>query len=73
MSTSVRGKVQDYLQDAAMDALLRNTIIYNVAWEDPRVDCNVLKLGPEDRLLMLTTGGFHHRTISSFSPWSTVA
>ena len=30
---SVRGKVQDYLQDKAMDALLRNTIIYNVAWE----------------------------------------
>ncbi len=26
-------KVQDYLQDKAMDHLLRNTIIYNVAWE----------------------------------------
>ena len=39
--TSMRGKVQDYLQDAAMDALLRNTIIYNVAWEDPRIDCQV--------------------------------
>merc|ERR1719486_1246323 len=40
-----------------MDALLRNTIIYNVAWEDPRIDGKVLQLGPEDRLLMLTTGG----------------
>merc|ERR550514_477789 len=41
----------------AMDHLLRNTIIYNVAWEDPRVDMQVLGLGAEDRLLMLTTGG----------------
>jgi hypothetical protein len=82
---NIRGKVQDYVQDKAMDHLLRNTIIYNVAWEvrdffadsppppdarvlsltraralraqDPRVDGKVLKLGPEDRLLMLTTGG----------------
>merc|ERR1719181_2313726 len=49
--------VQDYLQDKAMDTLLGKTIIYNVAWEDPRIDGKVLKLGPEDRLLMLTTGG----------------
>ena len=64
--SAAKGKVQDYLQDAAMDALLRNTIIYNVAWEDPRIDCKLLGesrdgeqvgLGPEDRLLMLTTGG----------------
>ena len=53
----LKAKVQDYCQDAAMDILLRNTIIYNVAWEDPRVDQQILDLGPEDRLLMLTTGG----------------
>ena len=29
----------------------------NVAWEDPRVDEQLLKLGPDDTLLVLTTGG----------------
>ena len=31
------GRLQDYLQDAAMDQILRRKIIYNVAWEDPAV------------------------------------
>ena len=30
---SMSQKLQDKLQDKAMDHLLRNTIIYNVAWE----------------------------------------
>ena len=30
---TIKQKAQDYVQDKAMDALLRNTIIYNVAWE----------------------------------------
>ena len=85
-------KVQDYLQDSAMDAILRRKvrcqanlklrhiasmgtpqprrptsrvflvvravqIIYNVAWEDPRIDGKVLKMGPGETILMLTTGG----------------
>ena len=33
VSRTVGGKVQDYMQDKAMDHLLKNTIIYNVAWE----------------------------------------
>ena len=37
-------RCQDYLQDAAMQAILRRKIIYNVAWEDPRIDGKVLAL-----------------------------
>jgi len=43
--------------DKAMDYILRNCIIYNVAWEDPRIDGKVLQIGEEDTMLMLTTGG----------------
>ena len=54
----VFSKLQDWLQDTVMDAILARKIIYNVAWEDPRVDGKLLKLGAKDRLLMLTTGGW---------------
>jgi S-adenosylmethionine-diacylglycerol 3-amino-3-carboxypropyl transferase len=43
--------------DSLMGLFLRNGIIYNVAWEDPRVDGELLQLGSDDRLLVLTTGG----------------
>ena len=29
----------------------------NVAWEDPRIDQHLLRMGAEDTLLVLTTGG----------------
>ena len=35
----------------------RSPIIYFSLAQDPRIDGNLLKLGPEDHLLMLTTGG----------------
>ena len=40
-----------------MHALLGRSIIYNVAWEDPRIDCELLALGADDTVLMITTGG----------------
>ena len=50
-------RLQDYFQDKTMDAILRRKIIYNVAWEDPRIDGEVLALGEGETILMLTTGG----------------
>ena len=35
----------------------RSPIMYFSLEQDPRIDGNLLKLGPEDHLLMLTTGG----------------
>lgn len=45
------------LQDTAMHALIGKTIIYNVSWEDPRIDCELLDLTDNDTILMLTSGG----------------
>ena len=39
--------LQDRLQDAAMDAILRRKIIYNVAWEDPRIDPGIKAMFPQ--------------------------
>ena len=35
----------------------RSPVPCQVAWEDPRIDCDVLRIQPNDRLLLLTTGG----------------
>jgi len=45
------------LQDALMNYVLRNCILYNVAWEDPRIDGDLLQLQNDDNVLVLTTGG----------------
>lgn len=45
------------LQDKAMFALIGRNIIYNVSWEDPRIDCELLDLTADDTILMLTSGG----------------
>jgi S-adenosylmethionine-diacylglycerol 3-amino-3-carboxypropyl transferase len=45
------------LQDDAMFTLIGRSIIYNVSWEDPRIDCELLDIGPTDTVLMLTSGG----------------
>ena len=50
-------RLQDYFQDKTMDAILRRKIIYNAAWEDPRIDGKVLALGEGETIMMLTTGG----------------
>lgn len=40
-----------------MFALIGRSIIYNVSWEDPRIDCELLDLKDNDTILMLTSGG----------------
>lgn len=47
----------NWLQDKAMFSLIGNTIIYNISWEDPRIDCELLDLEDDDNILMLTSGG----------------
>ena len=49
--------VLNKLQDDAMFALIGRSIIYNVAWEDPRIDCELLDLGAKDTIMMLTSAG----------------
>ena len=47
------------LQDKLMFHLIGRDIIYNVSWEDPRLDCEMLNIKEknEDTILMLTSGG----------------
>jgi hypothetical protein len=40
------------LQDKAMFSMIGQSIMYNVSWEDPRLDCEMLDLGARDTILM---------------------
>ena len=46
-----------YFHDMIMFKIIDNEFIYNVSWEDPRIDQHLLRMGAEDTLLVLTTGG----------------
>jgi S-adenosylmethionine-diacylglycerol 3-amino-3-carboxypropyl transferase len=35
----------------------RHNLVYNTCWEDPRLDRQALKLGPSDRVLVITSAG----------------
>lgn len=35
----------------------RNSLVYNACWEDPRLDREALQLGPDDTVLVITSGG----------------
>ena len=52
-SESITGTMQDKL----MFNLIGNQVIYNISWEDPRIDRALLKLGPDDVMMMLTSAG----------------
>ena len=32
-------------------------LIYNTCWEDPRVDKQAMAIGPEDRIMVITSAG----------------
>jgi S-adenosylmethionine-diacylglycerol 3-amino-3-carboxypropyl transferase len=61
------------LQDKAMYSLLGKEIVYNVSWEDPRVDCELLDLGPTDTVMMLASGGCNVLDMVLESPKKVVA
>ena len=45
------------LQSWAFDLVYKNHLIYNQCWEDPAVDRQALRLGPSDRVLVITSAG----------------
>ncbi|GAB5354194.1 hypothetical protein AAMO2058_000098700 [Amorphochlora amoebiformis] len=50
--------IQDvYTKNFIMDAIGKKKVIYNISWEDPRVDHQVLKVGPEDVVLTISSAG----------------
>jgi S-adenosylmethionine-diacylglycerol 3-amino-3-carboxypropyl transferase len=39
------------------DAIYARSLVYNTCWEDPAVDRRALQLGPDDKLLVITSAG----------------
>ena len=35
----------------------RRCVIYNISWEDPKVERELLKFGPNDRILTISSAG----------------
>lgn len=46
-----------YLSKAVFKLCHSNHLVYNTCWEDPRLDREALRLGPGDRLLVITSAG----------------
>ena len=47
-----------------------NNLVYNTCWEDPRLDKAALDIGPEDDLLVITSGGCNALSYALASPRS---
>lgn len=45
------------LDQHLFDAITSRSLIYNACWEDPAVDRQALAIGPEDRMLVITSAG----------------
>jgi S-adenosylmethionine-diacylglycerol 3-amino-3-carboxypropyl transferase len=45
------------LQQKLFDLILNNRLIYNTCWEDPRIDRELLRLGPESTVVVITSAG----------------
>jgi S-adenosylmethionine-diacylglycerol 3-amino-3-carboxypropyl transferase len=44
-------------QDAIFNRVHRGNLVYNTCWEDPRLDREMMNLGPESRVVMITSAG----------------
>jgi S-adenosylmethionine-diacylglycerol 3-amino-3-carboxypropyl transferase len=51
--TSTRQKIDSRI----FKAVHRSNLIYNTCWEDPALDREALKLGPADRVMVITSAG----------------
>lgn len=49
--------LRDKFDQAIFDAIYTRSLVYNTCWEDPAVDRRALALGPDDRVLVITSAG----------------
>jgi S-adenosylmethionine-diacylglycerol 3-amino-3-carboxypropyl transferase len=47
----------DWVSRRVFDAVHRNNLVYNTCWEDPRLDREALRIGPDDEILVITSAG----------------
>ncbi len=43
--------------DMFLHHLLQRNLVYNICWEDPRIDRKLLEIRPGSRVLMITSAG----------------
>ena len=49
--------LMDRLDQKVFDGLYSRSLVYNACWEDPAVDRQALRLGPDDSVLVITSAG----------------
>ena len=49
--------IRDSLHQKVFNALYQRSLIYNTCWEDPALDREALTIGPDDRMLVITSAG----------------
>lgn len=49
--------IKDWINQNVFHAVHRNNLVYAACWEDPRVDRAALKIGPNDRVVVITSAG----------------
>lgn len=47
----------DWMNVKMFNLVHRNNLVYNTCWEDPRLDQIALDIGPDDRVLVITSAG----------------
>jgi S-adenosylmethionine-diacylglycerol 3-amino-3-carboxypropyl transferase len=47
----------DWVSRRVFNAVHRNNLVYNTCWEDPRLDREALRIGPDDEILVITSAG----------------
>jgi S-adenosylmethionine-diacylglycerol 3-amino-3-carboxypropyl transferase len=49
--------IRDRIDQRIFDSLYRRSLVYNTCWEDPAVDRLAMRLGPADRVMVITSAG----------------
>ena len=57
VTDSTRTTLSDCFDQAVFDAICSRALVYNTCWEDPAVDRQVLGIGPDDRMPVITSAG----------------
>jgi S-adenosylmethionine-diacylglycerol 3-amino-3-carboxypropyl transferase len=61
------------LHQGVFDRLYNNSLLYNACWEDPACDRQALKLGGDDEVLVITSGGCNALDYALCAPRRVVA
>src|SRR6187549_3028357 len=49
--------IVEWFGSKVFDLVHQNNLVYNTCWEDPRLDREVLELGPDDTVMVITSAG----------------